>query len=148
MLFGLVYLWNWYTNSNLGHIDSTLLETRRLSASLKHAGYLMHCLHDTNIYTVDQSLKQFNRDIRVRLATSIWYDTLMKNCFKNWSQSTVYPVVRVPTVREKSVKMEIIQGQGKVREFWVESGKFEILEKEFYNNNLSKFWMLKITVLR
>ena len=26
--------------------------------------------------------------IRVRLATSIWYDTLMKNCFKDWSQST------------------------------------------------------------
>ena len=27
-----------------------------------------------------------NRAIRVRLATSI-YDTLMKNCFKDWSQS-------------------------------------------------------------
>ena len=27
------------------------------------------------------------RAIRVRLATSIWYDTLMKNCFKDWSQS-------------------------------------------------------------
>ena len=28
-----------------------------------------------------------NRAIRVRLTTSIWYDTLMKNCFKDWSQS-------------------------------------------------------------
>ena len=27
------------------------------------------------------------RAIRVRLATSICYDTLMKNCFKDWSQS-------------------------------------------------------------
>ena len=27
-----------------------------------------------------------NRAIRVRLATNIWYDTLMKNCFKDWSQ--------------------------------------------------------------
>ena len=32
-----------------------------------------------------------NRAIRVRLATSIWYDTLMKNCFKNWSQSKADP---------------------------------------------------------
>ena len=30
-----------------------------------------------------------NRAVRVILATtSIWYDTLMKNCFKDWSQST------------------------------------------------------------
>ena len=29
----------------------------------------------------------WNRAIRVGLATSIWYDTLMKNCFKDWSQS-------------------------------------------------------------
>ena len=29
----------------------------------------------------------FNRVIRVRLATNILYDTLMKNCFKDWSQS-------------------------------------------------------------
>ena len=45
-------------------------------------------------------------------------------------------------------KMKKVQGQGKVREFWVESGKFEILEKvrEIYNNNLSYFWMLIITV--
>ena len=28
-----------------------------------------------------------NRAIRVRLATSILYDTLMKSCFKDWSQS-------------------------------------------------------------
>ena len=28
------------------------------------------------------------RAIRVRLATSIWYGTLMKNCFKDWSQLT------------------------------------------------------------
>ena len=27
-----------------------------------------------------------NRAIRVRLATSILYGTLMKNCFKDWSQ--------------------------------------------------------------
>ena len=25
--------------------------------------------------------------VRVRLATSIWYDTLIKNCFKDWSRS-------------------------------------------------------------
>ena len=30
-----------------------------------------------------------DRAIRVRLATSILYDTLMKNCFKDWSQSTL-----------------------------------------------------------
>ena len=36
---------------------------------------------------------------------------------------------RVPMVREKSGKNEKNQGQGKVREFWVEPGKFEILEK-------------------
>ena len=36
---------------------------------------------------------------------------------------------RVPTVREKSVKNEKIQGQGKLREFLYESGKFDILEK-------------------
>ena len=30
----------------------------------------------------------FYRAIRVRLATSIWYGTLMKNCLKDWSQST------------------------------------------------------------
>ena len=29
----------------------------------------------------------YNRAIRVRLAISIWYETLMKNCFKDWSQS-------------------------------------------------------------
>ena len=29
----------------------------------------------------------YNRAIRVRLATSIWYDTLTKSCFKDWSQS-------------------------------------------------------------
>ena len=29
--------------------------------------------------------------IRVRLATSIWYGTLMKNCFKDWSQSRWRP---------------------------------------------------------
>ena len=28
----------------------------------------------------------YNRAIRVRLATSIWYDTLMKICFKDWSR--------------------------------------------------------------
>ena len=33
----------------------------------------------------------FYRAIRVRLATSIWYDTLMKNCFKDWSQSYINP---------------------------------------------------------
>ena len=31
------------------------------------------------------------RAIRVRLATSIYYDTLMKNCFKDWSQSRFIP---------------------------------------------------------
>ena len=43
---------------------------------------------------------------------------------------------RVPTVREKSVKN--VEGQGKVREFRFESGKFEFFEKvrEFHNNNL------------
>ena len=29
-----------------------------------------------------------NGAIRVRLGTSIWYHTLMKNCFKDWSQSS------------------------------------------------------------
>ena len=31
------------------------------------------------------------RAIRVRLATSICYNTLMKNCFKDWSQSNNNP---------------------------------------------------------
>ena len=46
-----------------------------------------------------QSLKQFfinvsynileaSLTLRVRLATSIWYDTLIKICFKDWSQSS------------------------------------------------------------
>ena len=38
-------------------------------------------------YTCSQSNFVLNRAIRVRLATSISYDTLMKNCFKDWSQS-------------------------------------------------------------
>ena len=29
----------------------------------------------------------YNRAIRVRLITSLLHDTLMKNCFKDWSQS-------------------------------------------------------------
>ena len=29
-----------------------------------------------------------NRAIRVRLAKSIFYDTVVKNCFKDWSQSS------------------------------------------------------------
>ena len=43
---------------------------------------------------ISYTYSQFNsggsvlRATRVRLATSIWYDTLMKNCFKDWSQST------------------------------------------------------------
>ena len=37
----------------------------------------------------------FNRAIRVRLATSIWYDTLMKNCFKDWSQSNTHLVFSI-----------------------------------------------------
>ena len=37
----------------------------------------------------------FNRATRVRLATSIWYDTLMKNCFKDWSQSRQWPITLV-----------------------------------------------------
>ena len=34
-----------------------------------------------------------NRAIRNRLATSIWYDTLMKNSFNDWSQSKHMSVV-------------------------------------------------------
>ena len=38
---------------------------------------------------ISYSCSQSNSDgsVRVRLATSIWYDTLMENCFKDWSQS-------------------------------------------------------------
>ena len=42
-------------------------------------------------YTCSQSYSDgsvLNRAIRVRLATCIQYDTLMKNCFKDWRQST------------------------------------------------------------
>ena len=31
-----------------------------------------------------------NRAMGVRLATSLWYGTLMKNCFKDWSQSSLW----------------------------------------------------------
>ena len=34
-------------------------------------------------------MKNCFKAIRVRLATSIWYGTLMKNCFMDWSQSRV-----------------------------------------------------------
>ena len=37
------------------------------------------------LYTCSQS--NSGGSVRVRLATSISYDTLMKNCFKDWSQS-------------------------------------------------------------
>ena len=37
-----------------------------------------------------------NRAIRVRLATSICYDTLMKNCIQDWSQSTFEPIQDKP----------------------------------------------------
>ena len=72
---------------------------------------IWHVGNEQNAIILDclQSLKQFfinvsfhimcsqsysdgsvlNRAIRVRLATSIWYGTLMKNCFKDWSQSTI-----------------------------------------------------------
>ena len=43
-------------------------------------------VHKTSFHILVASLTL--RAIRVRLATSIWYDTLMKNCFKGWSQST------------------------------------------------------------
>ena len=46
------------------------------------------------LYTCSQSNSGgsvLNRAIRVRLATSVWYDTLMKNCFKYWSQSSSLP---------------------------------------------------------
>ena len=39
-------------------------------------------------YTCSQSYSDGSRAIRVRLPTSIWYDTL-KNCLKDWSQSSV-----------------------------------------------------------
>ena len=41
------------------------------------------------MYYISYTCSQSNSDdsIRVRLATSICYDTLMKNCFKDWSQS-------------------------------------------------------------
>ena len=45
-----------------------------------------------NILVASQTLMALfkNRAIRVRLATSILiYDTLMKNCFKDWSQSSM-----------------------------------------------------------
>ena len=41
-------------------------------------------------YTCSQSNSDgsvLNRAIRVRLAISISFDTLVKNCFKDWSQS-------------------------------------------------------------
>ena len=34
------------------------------------------------------------RAIGVRLVTSIWYDTLTKNCFRDWSQSTCQATVQ------------------------------------------------------
>ena len=37
------------------------------------------------------SLTLMARAIRVRLATSIWFDTSVKNCFKDWSQSKNEP---------------------------------------------------------
>ena len=40
-----------------------------------------------NILVASLTLMALFRAIRVRLATSIWYDTLIKNCFKDWSQS-------------------------------------------------------------
>ena len=51
-----------------------------------------------------------NRAIRVRLATSIWYDTLMKNCFKDWSQSTHTPVTKTQaSLRECTDSPEPLQ---------------------------------------
>ena len=41
------------------------------------------------LYTCSQSYS--DGSIRVSLATSIRYDTLMKHCFKDWSQSSLTP---------------------------------------------------------
>ena len=49
-----------------------------------------------------------NRAIKVRLATSILYDTLMKNCFKDWNQSTLRKLVNMQiTLTSKSTKPAI-----------------------------------------
>ena len=94
-------------------------------------------------YTTQTPSKHF-----CRKNTSVQHPSKMRK----YSWNVHKKEVRVPTVREKSVKNEKSSRSGKsqeilswVREIW-NFGKSQGKVREFYNTNLSYFWMLIITV--
>ena len=75
----------------------------RLATSIWYGIFMKNCFKDWSQFKSLQSKTSYKymiwhiddflrtgaslRAFRVRLATSIWYGILMKNCFKDWSQS-------------------------------------------------------------
>ena len=69
----------------LGYLKIIVYLMSRLASVLKT---MFHQCVISYTCSPSNSGGSFYRAIRVRLPTSIWYETLIKNCFKDWSQST------------------------------------------------------------
>ena len=69
-------------------VSESLSNLRVASCELRVGNYTFQACKLQYINLIYLASTKFkNKAIRVRLATSIWCDTLKKNCFKDWSQS-------------------------------------------------------------
>ena len=87
------------------------------------------------VYTNDSQMEKFTNiidpDEIPENVTSQWYLLIAQNkhSYHGWVVQNWQNVTRFPRSGKSQWKMKKVQGQGKVREFRVESGKFEILEE-------------------